>query len=65
MKPLEIETKFLKHSQIKSCDSKSIGPTDPYNGQYDNLLFFFVYIYQLIHRYYDENTDKAERRPIY
>lgn len=64
MHALEIETNFIKNSQIKVCDPRAIEPTDPYNGQYDNLLFFFVYIYQLIHKYYDKNIDIADRRPI-
>lgn len=36
----------------------------PYNGQYDNLLFFFTYMYKLIHSYYDHNKLKAYKRPI-
>lgn len=36
----------------------------PYNGQYDNLLFFFTHMYKLIHTYYDHNDLKAYKRPI-
>lgn len=36
----------------------------PYNGQYDNLLFFFTHMYGLIHTYYDHNKLKAYKRPI-
>ncbi|KAJ6637705.1 tRNA-uridine aminocarboxypropyltransferase 1 [Pseudolycoriella hygida] len=36
----------------------------PYNGQYDNLLFFFTHMYKLIHTYYDHNKLKAYKRPI-
>lgn len=36
----------------------------PYNGQYDNLLFFFTHMYKLIHSYYDHNKLKAYKRPI-
>lgn len=35
----------------------------PYNGQYDNLLFFFTHMYKLIHSYYDHNKLKAYKRP--
>lgn len=36
----------------------------PYNGQYDNILFFFKHFYHLIHRYYDENELIAYKRPL-
>lgn len=36
----------------------------PYNGQYDNLLFFFTHMYKLIHSYYDHNKLKAYKRPM-
>ncbi|KAH8271173.1 hypothetical protein KR018_000789 [Drosophila ironensis] len=36
----------------------------PYDGQYDNLLFFFANMYDLIHKYYDHNELKSYRRPI-
>lgn len=65
LKPLEVDTDFIRKSQIKSCDPAESGPTDPYNGQYDNLLFFFTYMYHLIHRHYDKNTAIAFRRPIH
>ncbi|XP_035778575.1 tRNA-uridine aminocarboxypropyltransferase 1-like [Anopheles albimanus] len=37
----------------------------PYNGQYDNILFFFRHMYNLIHQYYDHEKLKAYRRPLY
>lgn len=37
---------------------------EPYNGQYDNMLFFFQHFYDLIHQYYDENELMAYKRPI-
>lgn len=37
----------------------------PYNGQYDNLLFFFTHMYKLIHSYYDHNKLKAYKRPVH
>lgn len=36
----------------------------PYNGQYDNLLYFFANMYDLIHKYYDHNDLISYRRPI-
>lgn len=36
----------------------------PYNGQYDNLFFFFTMFYQLIHYHYDHNKLLAYKRPI-
>lgn len=36
----------------------------PYCGQYDNLLFFFSYFYDLIHKHYEHDTLKAYRRPF-
>ncbi|XP_055642003.1 tRNA-uridine aminocarboxypropyltransferase 1 [Toxorhynchites rutilus septentrionalis] len=37
----------------------------PYNGQYDNLLFFFLHMYNLIHEYYEHHTLRAYRRPLF
>ncbi|EDW14815.1 tRNA-uridine aminocarboxypropyltransferase 1 [Drosophila mojavensis] len=39
-------------------------PESPYNGQYDNLLYFFANMYDLIHKYYDHNDLISYRRPI-
>ncbi|XP_030370562.1 DTW domain-containing protein 1, partial [Scaptodrosophila lebanonensis] len=36
----------------------------PYNGHYDNLLYFFANMYDLIHKYYDHNELISYRRPI-
>lgn len=36
----------------------------PYCGQYDNLLFLFTHMYNLIHKHYDHNNLKAYKRPI-
>lgn len=38
--------------------------TAPYKGQYDNLLYFFAHMYDLIHIYYDHNELKSYKRPI-
>lgn len=40
-------------------DSKSA-----YNGQYDNLLFFFKHMYNLIHTYYDHDQLYAYKRRL-
>ncbi|XP_071565434.1 tRNA-uridine aminocarboxypropyltransferase 1 isoform X1 [Temnothorax nylanderi] len=35
-----------------------------YNGQYDNLLYFFKYMYEKIHSIYNHNRLQAYRRPL-
>ncbi|XP_018329283.1 DTW domain-containing protein 1 [Agrilus planipennis] len=35
-----------------------------YNGQYDDLLFFFKYMYQLIHKYYEHQMLYAYKRRL-
>lgn len=35
-----------------------------YNGQYDNLLFFFKHMYYLIHSYYDHDNLYAYKRRL-
>lgn len=63
---LEIQTNFInEHLIIDKKDAEHVdGCTDPYNGQYDNLFFFYTHIYQLIHEYYDRTDSKTARRPI-
>lgn len=56
-----------KHNVNTKCTSTDVVEkvnTTPYNGQYDNLLFFFTHMYKLIHFYYDHNKLKAYKRPI-
>jgi hypothetical protein len=36
----------------------------PYNGQYDNLLYFFKYMYEKIHLIYDHDKLWAYKRPL-
>jgi len=36
----------------------------PYKGQYDNLLYFFKYMYQKIHEIYDHDKLWAYKRPL-
>ncbi|GLG92855.1 Uncharacterized protein GBIM_00411, partial [Gryllus bimaculatus] len=38
--------------------------SQPYSGQYDNLLFFFRYMYSKIHKLYDHDDLKAYKRPV-
>ncbi|KAH8404626.1 hypothetical protein KR215_005082 [Drosophila sulfurigaster] len=45
-------------------DDKCVERESPYNGHYDNLLFFFANMYDLIHKYYDHNDLISYRRPI-
>lgn len=37
---------------------------DSYNGQYDNLLFFFQHMYKLIHEYYNHEELYAYKRRL-
>lgn len=69
---LEVDLEFAKNRVTNDIDGRPIDCSDdnscyltqPYNGQYDNLLFFFTHMYKLIHKYYDHNDLKAYRRPI-
>ena len=38
--------------------------TAPYQGQYDNLLYFFKYMYDKIHWLYDHDKLYAYKRPL-
>jgi len=38
--------------------------TQRYNGQYDNLLYFFKYMYDKIHSIYDHDKLWAYKRPL-
>ncbi|KAH8310219.1 hypothetical protein KR044_000078 [Drosophila immigrans] len=46
------------------ADEEDLGLESPYNGHYDNMLFFFANMYDLIHKYYDHNDLISYRRPI-
>jgi len=48
------------HSKV-SDTSESFGP---YKGEYDNLLFFFCYMYSKIHKLYDHENLRAYKRPL-
>ncbi|KAH8358782.1 hypothetical protein KR093_002511 [Drosophila rubida] len=43
---------------------EDVARESPYNGHYDNMLFFFANMYDLIHKYYDHNELISYRRPI-
>lgn len=66
MQSLEIELKFIGEGLIVDRNELDLvdRQTEPYNGQYDNLLFFYSHIYQLINKYYDRIESKTARRPI-
>ncbi|XP_031620018.1 DTW domain-containing protein 1 [Contarinia nasturtii] len=72
--PLEMQTDFIRDDMIikieqqneseSSSNNGSMTICSPYCGQYDNLFFFFTYMYHLIHTFYDHNVLKAYRRPV-
>lgn len=70
LETLEISTEFIPPNKIfKSTTTTSVCDKTnnlkrPYNGQYDNLLFFFMYMYDLIHTHYDHGDLKAYKRPF-
>ncbi|XP_058129850.1 tRNA-uridine aminocarboxypropyltransferase 1 [Anopheles ziemanni] len=55
----------IQKSRIFLPDEKCGNGVRPYNGQYDNILFFFRHMYNLIHKHYDHETLKAYKRPLY
>lgn len=64
---LEVSLDFIRDDlivDVKDIDENT-NLAEPYNGQYDNLLFFFTHMYNLIHHYYDHNLLLAYRRPIF
>ncbi|KAH8338540.1 hypothetical protein KR059_008404 [Drosophila kikkawai] len=65
---LEITESFHRLAEplkvVPAAEEKATDRESPYNGQYDNLLFFFANMYDLIHKYYDHNELIAYRRPI-
>lgn len=63
---LELSAEFLdsvkNRGESGGCAEDAAKPR-PYSGQYDNLLFFFTHMYDLIHTYYDHNELKSYKRP--
>lgn len=60
-----------EHSNNPDCfqnEHKKISDTSeclgPYKGEYDNLLFFFCYMYNKIHKLYDHEDLRAYKRPL-
>lgn len=49
-----------EHSEVTD-DCESSGP---YKGEYDNLLFFFCYMYSKIHTLYNHEDLHAYKRPL-
>lgn len=49
-----------EHKKI-SDPCESFGP---YRGEYDNLLFFFCYMYNKIHKLYNHEDLRAYKRPL-
>ncbi|XP_030757612.1 DTW domain-containing protein 1 [Sitophilus oryzae] len=47
--------------QLESCYSRN---ENAYNGQYDNLLFFFKHMYDVIHTYYKHEDLYAYKRRL-
>ncbi|XP_053669922.1 tRNA-uridine aminocarboxypropyltransferase 1 [Anopheles nili] len=71
---LDTQYRGLEHISLKldhvykdsiSSITSNTDVVQPYNGQYDNMLFFFRHMYNLIHKYYDHAQLKAYRRPLY
>ncbi|XP_021924293.1 DTW domain-containing protein 1 isoform X3 [Zootermopsis nevadensis] len=53
---------WLRNEHKKISDaSECFGP---YRGEYDNLLFFFCYMYNKIHKLYDHEDLRAYKRPL-
>lgn len=61
---LEICEAFYKTAKLVDDAEDNMDPVAPYNGQYDNLMYFFANMYDLIHKYYDHHELKSYRRPI-
>ncbi|XP_073820499.1 tRNA-uridine aminocarboxypropyltransferase 1 [Musca autumnalis] len=61
---LEICEGFYKTARLVEDVVDNMDPVAPYNGQYDNLMYFFANMYDLIHKYYDHHELKSYRRPI-
>ncbi|XP_043269623.1 tRNA-uridine aminocarboxypropyltransferase 1 isoform X2 [Venturia canescens] len=53
------------HVSRSSANSQASLPvTKPYSGEYDNLLYFFKYMYEKIHTIYDHDKLWAYKRPL-
>lgn len=45
-------------------DYSAFCPNQKYDGRYDNLLYFFKYMYEKIHTIYDHDKLWAYKRPL-
>lgn len=64
LEDLEVTPNFSSTARLIDHSLDDDSPDAPYCGQYDNLLFFFSHMYDLIHIYYDHNDLKSYKRPI-
>lgn len=53
LEDLQLDSSFIPASKIIDREPDSL--CKPYNGQYDNLLYFFSFLYSLIHSLDDAN----------
>lgn len=60
----------INYDGLKNCftdkvlDHLVLNKSNSYNGQYDNLLFFFRHMYKLIHSYYSHEMLYAYKRRL-
>lgn len=54
---------FVLHYPVHSEEDKH-HQCQPYSGQYDNLLFFFKYMYEKLHSLYKHDDLLAYKRPM-
>lgn len=59
---LEIAEDFAKRARFVNAEENDLAAEAPYNGQYDNLMFFFANMYDLIHKYYDHKSLKSYKQ---
>ncbi|XP_052865659.1 tRNA-uridine aminocarboxypropyltransferase 1 [Anopheles cruzii] len=62
---IHLKKDAIAEGRIFLPDAQETEGVKPYNGQYDNILFFFRHMYNLIHKYYDHEKLKSYRRPLY
>lgn len=59
--------RYLFHSQSNGYEDNehtSVQEVSNYNGEYDNLLFFFRFMYEKIHTLYDHDLLYSYKRPM-
>lgn len=65
LKDLSLNTDFIPESMVFESAQDTSGAIEvPYNGQFDNLLFFFSYMYDFINDYYDRDQLLSYKRPF-